>query len=94
MTPARIEFYVPSQGLQDERILATATIAAEILTQIAGETVLANIKPLIRNMLRAQLAKELWRADWSFTNIGKLIGIDRKTIYRWKKKHGWKLENR
>ena len=89
-----VEYYVPGQDSQDERILATATIAAEILTQIAGETVLANIKPLIRNMLRAQLAKELWRADWSFTNIGKLIGIDRKTIYRWKKKHGWKLENR
>jgi len=92
MTTARVEYYVPGQGSQDERILATATIPAEILTQFGGETILANLKPLVRNILRAQLAKELWQDDWSFTNIAKFIGIDRKTIYRWKQKHGWKLE--
>ena len=93
MTTARIEYYVPGQDSQDERILATATIPAEILTQFGGEPILATLQPWVRKILQTALVKELLQLDWSISRIARVVNIDRQTISRWKKKHGWKLES-
>jgi len=91
-TLTRVEYYVPPQGSHDERILATAAIPAELLTQLAGETVLANLKPRLLKILQVALVKELWRAKWSKSRISRMVGVNPKTVYLWKKKHGWEKE--
>jgi|TARA_R100000501_G_C2552153_1_gene66343 DNA-binding protein Fis len=92
MTLARIEYYVPRQGLHDERILASTTISTELLNQLNGETVVAKLKPPVSKLIRRHLVKELLRLDWNQSQISRITGSAKTTIRRWIKKYGWKPE--